>query len=209
MSTLALSLTRSTIQKEVQKTHAAITTACLSELQKVGCKQGQTALLDYLPLSGKFRSLKMTAVEFNAVKGILLNPAQPLLSALKIYDMPEVGIVEARQKFVQAVLKAGKGHLLTKIGLTADEVRELSTFSNTPSTLLAIKAFWLTEGYHEDDFDAYPAMTDPVRKFTKFLWGNDFRNAKMAHDFTKSLVEETGLNQLNVNTALWVMGNRM
>ena len=208
MGTMARALSRPAIQSAVKNTHDGIRKTMTAELAKFGLKPGQASLLDYLPFAVS-RTIKATPKQFQDIKTLLLNPATPHFGSFHVYKMPEKGMNEARHRFVQAVITAGKIHLLMKIKPTANEVIDLATYAQSPTTLLAIKYFWLTEGYEEDDFDAYPAMTEPVRDFTKFLMGNDYRDVVKAHAFTKQLAAEVNLNQLNVNTALWVLGNRM
>lgn len=211
-STLARIFTRPGISSQISQVHSDIIKSQSTYYNSLSISD--PLLLDALvcPVS---RNLNIVRLVHEKVKTMLMQDKEPDFSVLGIYNMPEIcSVMLSRWRFVQALKAVGEQEILTRHPLKLQDLCDISRYAPSHTVLLAIKYYYLylssvDERFTEEKYLGLPAMTDPVKKACKILWGSEFRDMLQAKKFTTQLAQETGLNELQINTGLWLLGQEM
>lgn len=120
---------------------------------------------------------------------------------------PECAMLEARFKFI-CNLEQEDYDLLQDADAKPSQVQALSLKAKTNGTALAFKYFWIIKGFPQP-FRGMLSTTLPVKNSIKGLWGNIGGGGILPmSDFQHRLAHELDMNPNDLNTALWVLGQR-
>lgn len=120
---------------------------------------------------------------------------------------PEISMLEARQNFISR-LTAEDLEALKDPATHVTDIQRISLIATTSGVLLAFKYWWLCTETKET-FRGLLSSTRPVKKTLKALWGLDVRDALKLSDFQHRLAHELSMDPNELNTALWIIGNRL
>jgi hypothetical protein len=206
-----------TFKKRINILHDDIKQTKAAHFAKLGIVQ--PTLLDHL-VSPVNREVNVTIAQHQAIKGWLVSAPQGSQvnkgAMAGIYNLPEIGVIDNRRIFVQDLLRlTGPNDAL---GFRRDlnspspkpcSLSNLSQHAKSATTLLALKYFWLCLEYPGQSYTGLPASTGPVRFATWVLWGNEFTSLLAAKTFHTQKAQIAGLNEIDFNSALWLLGRRM
>lgn len=204
MNCLTKIFTRSGMRSQIEATHDAIAESQIEYMLRV---KAEGCLLDFM-VSPVSRTLDITPKQHMNIRTALTEPKMPDFSRFGIYDLPEVGVMKSRWTFLYNMSKLERTGLMMNSKPKYQDISDISFLSDSPTTLLAIKYFALCR-FEKSQYEGLPAMTTPARKACTFLFGNSFSNPSKAKTLHTQIATETGLTELEVNTALWVIGNNI
>ena len=128
----------------------------------------------------------------------------------RIYNQIQCAVMDKVWEFWRAATLYGLDLSITDPG--PDFLQKLGAIAIKPSTTLAVKYAWLyfiqrDSGWNSDNgFYGHVSSTTPVREYFRRNFG--FSNVPL-HDadrITFQIAAETGLDPVDVNTAMWLMG---
>ncbi len=171
----------------------------------------QPALIDFL-VNSTNRSLKVDKIDRNKHMKLvhsLQSTKRVKWKIFGVYNDLEIKVMETRRSFVQDVNTSGNGEILKDTDPKYGDLSKIGKLTSASSVLLAIKYFWIFKRYPLNKYNCFPANTGPVKKATKVLWGNEFKDMLEAKKIHDQLASELDMNVIDVNTALWIIGNEM
>jgi hypothetical protein len=216
---------------EVDKIHASIIRDTAAQLS--AAKIESPTLLDFFVIpQSRYLDLSPNVHE-KICSWIWRNPSGQALNTFGIYDIPEIAVMQARADFIEKLRNLGDkraGELLEP--KSGRDLSNLTLLAKAPSVLLAMKFYYLTKcqpkkvvgidtnnrewawagennPWDERDFIGLPAMTASVRKLCKVLWNYDYKDPLEAKTLTTQLAQTLKVSELKINTAMWILGNRL
>lgn len=212
--------------------HQDIYQAIQTYLKQVGIIT--PTLLDFFVMPVNLEP-KLSPQQHQDVKDWLLNslPGVQLKAIVPgIYNLTDTAVLEGRRDFVQNILmlsnkKPGQGwmvspknyadQILLNPPTTIHSLSEVSQFATKASTLLAIKFCVIHLANQSGELDenllaqyqGLPSQSEPVRHACKVLWGTEYKSLMPAKSFTSAQAKECGMSEINFNSALWILGQKM
>ncbi len=196
--------TRAQMKADVESTHAAIVESQIAYMLKV---KAEGCLLDFM-VSPVSRTLGISSTQHENIKNALVNDTTPEFSRFGVYDMTEISVMKSRFEFVDRATRYGMSGILMNPTPKHQAISDISLLTDSPTTLLAIKYFALCKGA-EFEYVGLPAMTAPARSASSLLFGTSMTSPSKAKTMHTQIAMETGLSELQVNTVLWLIGDKI
>ena len=207
---LALIFTRQAMQDDVKKLHADLAQSHLGYFKKMVGGAPEPDLVDFM-VCPPSRLIERSLEEHTRLVSLFRQKPQPRWDEWT-YKIVEMNVVDKRYVFYHRMMDSDP-NFANRVFNTplprSEDLCELTFYAANHSTLLAVKFFWLFLGYPLELFKGISPHTGPVRKATKFLWGNDFKRKSEAKTFASRMSERLQMDEMSLNSALWLMGEKI
>lgn len=192
---------RKSFKQQVEEIHEAI----------VANKKEDLTLIESL-LQPVSRIVAFTDTEIKAGINLLQQSTKPTFKSLGTYNMTEIGNLESRWEFVQAMMADPKMQkVLNNPTVKSYDLNTATEYSKAPNVLLAIKYFYLIKRLDPHKFYGSHAITSPVDLACEVLFGKKSLKSNLgeATRLHTNLAKELNKDELYVNTALWLIGTKI
>lgn len=167
-------------------------------------------LLDYVivPHKGQSEAVANNEHLHKQIRDVMLLPNISKFNQFGVFDMPTCTYMESRYKMI-ASMEADVKDILTKpiSSVTVFNLERLSEYAHSP-----MQAFWIKHAAIElgvaKHYKGTQPYTKPVNKITKVFLGETV--SQLRHTvFCAELASELGTYPSYINTAMWIMGERI